>query len=278
MSDQTGHVGEWIAPLAFSASAAWVVWHGPAYIMALGGYTDALAARYPQSDIVDWVALCALPFLFVIGCITVRHARMEYPHRGALDNVALFIGRVTMLIVVLLVTVMMYEVFVRYVLEKPTIWANELSLWMAGFIFVLAGLYAMQQRSHIRIYLLYDLMPRWLQRICDTISTLLICLFAFFLIYGGWGEAKAKFLRWETFGTAFDPPIPATEKPLILLAVTLVAIQAVLNLIRDWNLEPEIHTDEPDQEELEALMKAVGVDGIGDLDVTRGQQQNSRPG
>ena len=67
-------------------------------------------------------------------------------------------------------------------------------------------------------------------------------------------------LRWETFGTAFDPPIPATLKPLVLIVVSLVAIQSVLNLITDWNKEPEIHSaaDDIDQDELERLKKSVG--------------------
>jgi len=181
----------------------------------------------------------------------------EYP---AIDRMAMFIGRVTMLLIAIVVCVMMYEVILRYVFERPTLWANEMSLWLAGFVFILAGFYAMQQRSHIRIYLLYDMFPRSMQRICDTVSTLLIVGFAFFLVYGGYGEAKAKMLRWETFGTAFDPPIPATLKPLVLIVVTLVAIQSVLNLIADWNKEPEIHSaaDDIDQDELERLKKSVG--------------------
>ena len=177
-----------------------------------------------------------------------------------LDGVAMFVGRVTMMLIALVVAVMMYEVILRYVFERPTLWANEMSLWLAGFVFILAGFYAMQQRSHIRIYLLYDMMPRGFQKACDTISTVLIVVFAFFLVYGGYGEAKAKLLRWETFGTAFDPPIPATLKPLVLAVVTMVAIQAILNLIKDWNLEPVVHTaaDDIDQDEIERLKKSVG--------------------
>jgi hypothetical protein len=48
-------------------------------------------------------------------------------------------------------------------------------------------------------------------------------------------------MRWETFGTAWDPPIPATMKPLILVTATLMAIQAVANLIADWNREIAAH-------------------------------------
>ncbi len=65
---------------------------------------------------------------------------------------------------------MFYEVISRYVFDKPTLWANELSLWIAAFVFLLAGQYAMQQRSHIRIYIIYDLMPRWAQKAFDCVS------------------------------------------------------------------------------------------------------------
>ena len=47
---------------------------------------------------------------------------------------------------------------------------------------------------------------------------------------------------------------------MVLIMVSLVAAQAVLNLIADWNKEPEIHTDEPDPEEIKALKRAVGQD------------------
>ena len=251
---------QWIFPLLFIACAGWIIWHGATYIMAFGGYTDALAARYRQINFLDYAALLGLPVFLIFGTFTVKRAQMEMEDYSSIDRIAMFVGRVTMLLIALLVGVMMYEVVLRYVFERPTLWANELSLWMAGFVFILAGFYAMQQRSHIRIFLLYDMMPRGVQKACDTVSTFLILLFAFFLVYGGYGEAKAKLLRWETFGTVFDPPIPATLKPLVLLVVCLVAAQALLNLINDWNKEPEIHTaaDDIDQDEIERLKKTVG--------------------
>ncbi|WP_112324101.1 TRAP transporter small permease subunit [Oceanibium sediminis] len=251
---------EWLIPLAFLIPAAWVTWRVPGFIMALGGGTDSMQRRFAEAGVVDWVALALLPVIFILGVRGVRRAGMEYDDVGALDKVSVFIGRATMLLVVVLVAVMSYEVFMRYVAVAPTVWATELSLWIAGFIFLFSGLYAMQQRSHIRIFLLYDLMPRWLQKSCDTLSAALIVLFAVALIYGGYGEAHDKFLRWETFGTAFDPPIPATLKPMVLVIVSLVAVQAVWNLIRDWHRAPEHHTaaDEIDQDEIEKLKKILG--------------------
>ena len=50
----------------------------------------------------------------------------------------------------------LFNRFLRYAVEAPTLWANELTLWIGGFVFLCSGLYGMQQRSHIRIFLLYD--------------------------------------------------------------------------------------------------------------------------
>lgn len=166
---------------------------------------------------------------------------VEHEVTGWLDRISLIISRISMWLTAVIVAIMFYEVVMRYVFEAPTLWVNEMSLWLAGMIYLFAGMYAMQQRSHIRIFILYDLAPRWLQRIFDIISTLLICAFAAAVVYGGYGEAYAKLMRWETFGTAFDPPIPATMKPLILLTVVMLALQAISNLIHDWNREPEHH-------------------------------------
>lgn len=288
-----GSLIEWVWPMLFVGVAAWMVWHFPAYTLTFfpwepGSQLDQTSALFRKRDvtadlpylfgymdIVDLAMLIALPVLFFIGVKTVRRAGMEFESWRPIDKISVFIGRVTMMLIVVLLSVMLYEVFVRYVLEAPTLWANELSLWLAGYVFLGAGLYAMQQRSHIRIFLLYDICPRWLQRTFDTFSTLLILVFAFALVYGGYGEALDKMWRWETFGTAFDPPIPATIKPTVLVIVSLVAVQAVINLISDWNAEPVIHSaaDDIDQDELEALRRAVGSEGVGDLDVTRGSIQ-----
>lgn len=279
MQDKSGSLVEWLIPLGCIFCVGWLVWHLPAFTLdffppAEQSQFDKLSSQFIRNDVtpglpglfggfadlVDWLALIGVPAFSFIGVMTVQRAPMEFESWRPADRLAVFIGRVTMMMILLLTGVMLYEVILRYAFEAPTLWANELSLWLAGFIFLCAGLYAMQQRSHIRIFLLYDQTPRWVQRLFDCISTFLIVLFAFFMIYGGYGEAFDKFYRWETFGTAFDPPIPATIKPMALFVIALVALQAVINLISDWNAEPVIHTaaDDIDADELERLKREVG--------------------
>ena len=241
-----------IWPSLFIGGMAYLVWNFPKFILTLGWANDAISSTYSPAAAPEYLAVLIALVAAVVGVRTVRTSSIEDDSETMLDDVSLFLARVAMMLIVLLVSVMFYEVVLRYVFEKPTLWANELSLWMAGFIFLLAGLYAMQQRSHIRIYLFYDVMPRWAQKLSDIVSVLLIWAFTISMIWGGLNEAQAKFLRWETFGTAFDPPLPATMKPMVLLVILLVSVQALANLIADWRKAPEHHApfDESEVEEL----------------------------
>lgn len=282
--DRSEHtpVIEWLVPFLFILGGGWLMWHMPAFILDWSDWSDEarqsafdrLSGQFQRNDAtpelpglfggfadwVDYAALALIPLSAIIGIIGVRPAPLEQGDWNVMDRISVFIGRVTMVLVALLLSVMLYEVVLRYVFERPTLWANELSLWIAGFVFLFAGLYAMQQRSHIRIFLLYDQFGQNGRRICDVTSTLLIGVFAFGVIWGGYNEAVQQFYRWETLGTAFDPPLPATLAPAILITITLVWIQSISNLIRDWNKEPEVHTaaDDIDQEELAEMKRKFG--------------------
>jgi len=193
---------------------------------------------------------------------------VEHERRGWLDEITWRISRVAMVMVAIIVIIMMYEVFMRYVLEKPTIWVNEMSLWMGGWVYLSAGLYAMQQRSHIRITILYDIVPQWLRKVFELLSTLFIVLFTAATVWGGFNESQDALINWERFGTAWDPPIPAVTQPLILVVLVLITIQAVSNLIMDWDkLGHGIEMDDEMKAEVEEMKRAQG---ISDEDIALG--------
>ena len=86
---------------------------------------------------------------------------------------------------------MMWEVVLRYVFEGR-LCGRMNYLWMAG-LFILSGFYAMQQRSHIRIFY-YDMLPVIFKEPVTAFRHFNYAV-RVFLVYGGYGEAKAKFLR-----------------------------------------------------------------------------------
>lgn len=205
------------------------------------------------------LAAFAIALLFASLFLSDTKGSIETKPDGFFDLFSVVLGRLAMIMTAFIVLVMFYEVVSRYVFSKPTLWANELSLWIACFVFLFAGLYAMQQRSHIRIYIIYDIMPRWAKKTSDVVSVLLIVGFTFALVWGGYTDAENRFLRMETFGTAWDPPIPGIVKPALLIIIVLVCIQSVSNLFADWNKDPQAHTpaDEIDETEIENIRRTL---------------------
>jgi TRAP-type C4-dicarboxylate transport system permease small subunit len=246
-----------IASAGFAlAVALWLMLSGA----FLGGEIGMHEMLRPEGRPMVSVMLLALAAALVCASVFTSDTKghIEIERHGFFDVLSLVCSRLAMIGTAFIVLVMVYEVVSRYVFEKPTLWANELSLWIAGFVFLFAGLYAMQQRSHIRIYIIYDLMPRWAQKASDCVSVALIWAFVFCLNWGTYNESVTKWARFETFGTAWDPPIPATIKMGIPVIITLVAVQALSNLIADWNKAPEHHSpaDEIDEAEI-AKLKAT---------------------
>lgn len=279
-AESSGGLVEWLIPFAFVFSAGWIIWHGPAYILDFMSHeTPSLVAQLTElhkskditphlpallgglTDPVDWLALLLVPLTFALGVRYMGIASMEFDTPHPIDALAMFVGRITMILIISMTLVMLYEVCLRYILEKPTLWANELTLWIAGFVFMLSGIYTMQQRTHIRIFILYDILPRWAQHICDVIWVILLWMFAFFLIFGSYKQVFViKLYRWEVFGTAFDPPIPATIQPMILITICMIALQALVNLLADWNKDPAqlLEKGDMDDENLKAIKKTIG--------------------
>tara|TARA_R110001583_G_scaffold8803_4_gene41647 strand:- start:727 stop:1275 length:549 start_codon:yes stop_codon:yes gene_type:complete len=73
----------------------------------------------------------------------------------SIDFIVMLSGKAAAYLMPLLAAVVAFEVFSRYFLGAPTIWAYDLSLFMFGYMAALGGAYAQQQRAHINVDILY---------------------------------------------------------------------------------------------------------------------------
>ena len=98
--------------------------------------------------------------------------------------------------------------------------------------------------------------------------TLFIVLFAAATVWGGFNESQDALINWERFGTAWDPPIPAVTQPLVLVVLVVITIQAISNLIMDWDkLGHGIELTDEMKAEVEEMKRAQG---ITDEDIAKG--------
>ena len=160
--------------------------------------------------------------------------RPDNPLVTPIDRIVTVLSRLTMFLTIIVVLITFYEVVMRYLFQSPTLWVNELTLWLGSVIFLVAGAYTMQRRAHIRITAVYDIVPRSVRLVFDIVAVVVVVAYAAMMIRAGFGVAFDTLMRWERFGTFWNPPIPATVKPLVLVVTFLVAVQAVNNLLVDW--------------------------------------------
>ena len=69
-----------------------------------------------------------------------------------------------------------FEVFMRYVLNSPTVWAFDMSYMLYGALFMMSGAYAMSRNSHVRGDFIYR---KWAPRTQARVDLTLYFIFFF---------------------------------------------------------------------------------------------------
>ncbi|GIS14950.1 MAG: hypothetical protein CM15mP117_03820 [Alphaproteobacteria bacterium] len=67
-----------------------------------------------------------------------------------IESLSVWVGRAFGWCILILTFSVSYEVFVRYVLNSPTVWAFDMMIQMYGALFFMAGPYALAQDTHVR--------------------------------------------------------------------------------------------------------------------------------
>lgn len=136
--------------------------------------------------------------------------------------------------IVLSAAVLLMEVFLRYVLNRPTIWAHETTVFLCGIAFIFGGLYCTSRDSHIRVVLLYDSLSPRLRRVFNVIISIICAIASAFFAYASWHMVTRAVwtpsggIRLETTGSAWSPPTPALTKIFIFVIMVLLVLQFLI--------------------------------------------------
>ena len=150
----------------------------------------------------------------------------------AVDRFSTWVGKTFAWCVVLLVVLITWEVFSRYVLNKPHAWVLDAQIMLYGAMFMTAGAYTLSKNGHVRGDVLYGFFRPRTQAIVDL--TLYIIFFlpgVIAMTWAGWiyaGESLA--IREQTFSA--DPLPLYPFKYIIPLAGFMLLVQGVAEIIR----------------------------------------------
>lgn len=149
------------------------------------------------------------------------------------DSLSAWFGKAFAWLVILMTFGMSYEVMVRYLFNKPTPWALDISFIMYGTMFMMGGAYTLSRGGHVRGDFIYRL---WSERTQAKVDLTLYMLFFFpgilALIFAGWKFASRS---WGYGEVSVNSPagIPIYQfKTVIVAAGILLLIQGVAQVFR----------------------------------------------
>lgn len=158
-----------------------------------------------------------------------------------IDVLVIYVGDKISWIYLFIVFISVYEVFMRYALNRPTVWVHETSLALAGMVMVYGGVYAYAKGKHINVPVVVDMLPQktkiYFELFADIIglcyivllgiSTLMISSKAIFAPSG-------KF-QLERSGSSWNSIFPGISKVsmsiVIILFIIIIAIHMISKIL-----------------------------------------------
>ncbi len=154
----------------------------------------------------------------------------------SIEQLSIWVGRAFAWCILILTLSVSYEVFVRYVLNAPTVWAFDMMVQMYGALFLMAGPYALAQDAHVRGDVLYRLFSvRWQARVDFVLYLLFFFPGMMALFWYGWEIASDS---WRYKEVSWNSPARIQIyyfKSLIPIAGMLLMLQGLAELIRCWH-------------------------------------------
>ncbi len=150
----------------------------------------------------------------------------------AVDRLSTWLGQLFSWLIVILTTLITYEVFSRYVLNNPHDWNLNVQIMLYGTLFMMAGAYTLAKNGHVRGDVLYGFFEPRTQATFDLLLYILFFLPGIVaLTWAGWNYAnEALAIREQTFSATPLPLYPF--KFVIPVAGGMLLLQGIVEIVR----------------------------------------------
>lgn len=150
----------------------------------------------------------------------------------AVDGVNRRIALAASVLIPAMVAVISIEVVLRYLFNRPTVWAYDTAIFMFAYCGLLAAPYVLKVREHINVDVLYSrLSPRGMA-VLDAVTAPLIFFFLILVIVYGWEYALSAIALKERTASEWGPPV-GHFKMMIPIGAFLLSLQGLADWIRN---------------------------------------------
>ena len=142
-------------------------------------------------------------------------------------------GLVVAWVVFPLILASCFEVFSRYVLNAPTIWAFELGYMAMGTHALIGAAYTLREGGHIRIDVLYSRFSEETKAVIDTAGYLLLFLpVVGWVSFGLWEYWVEAYVNGEHSGQSAWNPVIWPFRLIFFVGYFLLALQGLAELVK----------------------------------------------
>ena len=152
-----------------------------------------------------------------------------------IDRLNIFIGRSTGVLAFFIAVAIVYEIVVRYLFHRPTVWTNESTIFAACIIYMLAGGWALLEDRHVRIDMVYHRLSPKQRALIDCLTYPFFILYVAVMLWASSNYAWESFQVRETTMSPWNPPI-YPMKIVMTLGLILLLLQGTVKLLRDISI------------------------------------------
>ena len=151
---------------------------------------------------------------------------------NGIDKINDLVGRASAWCLFCIICIIAIEVFSRYILERPTIWAWDTNSQLFSLVTFLSGGYTYLKGKHVSIDIFYSKWTEKKKALADIITFPVFLMFALPLIYTLGSLAHESFVNRETVSSAWAPPIYPI-KIIAVIGACLLTLQGLAIFIRN---------------------------------------------
>lgn len=177
----------------------------------------------------------------------LREEHEAVPQAGRLGRIIDRLAIIPAMGLVAAMLILMQEVVLRYAFGRPTIWAHETTVFLCAISFLYGGLLCTARDRHIRVVLVYDMLPPKARRLADIAISAICALSSGAFAWAAWQMVKRSVWRpdgsfhLETSGSAWNPSYPGVLKVLLMAALGVMALQFAILALNYARARKEVH-------------------------------------
>jgi TRAP-type mannitol/chloroaromatic compound transport system permease small subunit len=154
-----------------------------------------------------------------------------------LDAVSGTSGAIAAWLVVPLIVASCYEVFSRYVLGQPTLWAFEVGYMVMGTHFLIGLAYTLREGEHVRVDFFYAHVSAKKRALIDAFTyAALVLPLAGWLSLALWQKVLSAYASHERSGMSAFNPVIWPFRLVMCTAFALLFLQALAELLRCYEI------------------------------------------